>query len=66
MSEVRTEELMISVITRMLQGLSHVAVGAASPIPGSAALLARHLSGGSLRVSLLGRTSNPIFTDGAR
>lgn len=66
MSEVRTEELMIAVITRMLQGLSHVAVGAASPIPGSAALLARHLSGGSLRVSLLGRTSNPTFTDGAR
>lgn len=66
MSEARTEELMIAVIARMLSGLSHVAVGAASPIPGSAALLARELSGGALRVSLLGRTSNPTFTDGAR
>jgi glutaconate CoA-transferase subunit B len=66
MSEVRTEELMIAVIARMLSGLSHVAVGAASPIPGSAALLARELSGGALRVSLLGRTTNPTFTDGAR
>ena len=66
MSGVRTEEVMIAVIARMLSGLSHVAVGAASPIPGSAALLARHLSGGALRVSLLGRTSNPTFTDGAR
>lgn len=66
MNEVRTEELMIATIARMLSGLSHVAVGAASPIPGSAALLARHLTGGALRVSLLGRTSNPTFTDGAR
>ncbi len=66
MSQARTEELMIAVITRMLSGLSHVAVGASSPIPGSAALLARELSGGALRVSLLGRTSNPTFTDGAR
>ncbi len=66
MSQARTEELMIAVIARMLSGLSHVAVGASSPIPGSAALLARELSGGALRVSLLGRTSNPTFTDGAR
>ena len=66
MSDARTEEIMIAVIARMLSGLSHVAVGAASPIPGSAALLARELSGGALRVSLLGRTSNPTFTDGAR
>ncbi len=66
MSQSHTEELMIAVIARMLSGLSHVAVGASSPIPGSAALLARELSGGALRVSLLGRTSNPTFTDGAR
>ena len=44
MSQARTEELMIAVIARMLSGLSHVAVGASSPIPGSAALLARELS----------------------
>lgn len=66
MSGIRTEEVMIATIARMLAGLSHVAVGAASPVPGSAALLARRLSGGGLRVSLLGRVSNPTFTDGAR
>lgn len=66
MTEVRTEELMIATIARMLSGLSHVAVGAASPIPGSAALLARELSDGSMRVSLLGRASHPTFTDGGR
>jgi glutaconate CoA-transferase subunit B len=66
MNPLKSEEIMIAVIARMLSGLSHVAVGAASPIPGSAALLAHHLSGGDLRVSLLGSTSNPTFTDGAR
>ena len=57
---------MIAAIVPMLAGLDHVAVGASSPIPGSAALLARALSGGRLRVSLLGsRRQNP-FTDGGR
>ncbi len=62
----RPEEVMICAIARMLDGLSHVAVGAASPIPGSAALLARALTGGSLRVSLLGQSAVAAFTDGAR
>ena len=66
MSGIRPEEIMIAAIARMLTGLSHVAVGASSPIPGSAALLARELSGGTLRVSMLGRISSPTFTDGAR
>ncbi len=64
MSDARTEEIMIAVIARMLSGLSHVAVGMSSPIPGSAALLARKLSRGALRVSLLGRITDPTFTDG--
>jgi glutaconate CoA-transferase subunit B len=50
----------------MLRGLEHVAVGAASPIPGSAAFLARELSGGALRVSMLGQSAVAAFTDGAR
>ena len=49
-----TPEIMIGAIARMLDGLGHVAVGSSSPIPGSAALLARALSGGRMRVSLLG------------
>lgn len=63
---VSRSEIMIGAITRMLQGLRHVAVGNSSPIPGSAALLARALSGGKLRVSLLGSRKHNAFTDGAR
>jgi glutaconate CoA-transferase subunit B len=50
----------------MLEGLRHVAVGAASPIPAAAALLAQALSGGRLRVSLLGSAEHNFFTDGGR
>lgn len=64
--EYRTEELLITTIAPMLEGLGHVAVGAASPIPGAAALLARHRSGGRLRVSMLASERHTCFTDGAR
>ena len=64
--DVLPEEIMMCAIARMLAGLSHVAVGAASPIPGSAAFLASELSGGALRVSLLGQSRVAAFTDGAR
>ncbi|MDX1432544.1 MAG: CoA-transferase [Gammaproteobacteria bacterium] len=62
----RAEELLITTIADMLDGIGHVAVGAASPIPGAAALLARHRSGGRLRVSLLGSTRHTSWTDGGR
>jgi glutaconate CoA-transferase, subunit B len=61
-----TPEIMIGAIARMLEGLGHVAVGSSSPIPGSAALLARALSGGRMRVSLLGSEEHNPFTDGGR
>lgn len=57
---------MIAAIAGMLEGLDHVAVGAASPIPGAAALLARRLSAGHLRVSILGSEEHTSFTDGSR
>lgn len=57
---------MIEAISRMLEGMRHVAVGAASPIPGSAALLARARSQGRLRVSILGSREESPFTDGGR
>lgn len=60
------QELLIAAIVRMLRGLNHVAVGASSPIPGAAALTARALSGGRLRVSVLGSRKNNFFTDGGR
>ncbi len=59
-------EVMITAIAAMLDGLGHVAVGARSPIPGSAAHLAQARSGGRLRVSILGSRRHSSFTDGAR
>jgi glutaconate CoA-transferase subunit B len=60
------DELLICTIARLLDGLGHVAVGASSPIPGAATLLARARSGGRLRVSLLGSEDHNFFTDGGR
>ena len=58
-------ELLIAAIARLLAGCRHVAVGAASPIPGSGALLARELSGADpMRVSVLGSLKNSFFTSG--
>ena len=64
--QYRTEELLITTIAPMLEGLGHVAVGAASPIPGAAALLMRHRSAGRLRVSMLASEQHTCFTDGGR
>jgi glutaconate CoA-transferase, subunit B len=61
----RPQELLIDVLAGMLAGLRHVAVGAASPIPGAAALLARAREPG-LRVSILGSERHNPFTDGGR
>ena len=58
------EELLISTIADMLDGLGHVAVGASSPVPGGAALLARARSNGGLRVSMLGSEDHNAFTNG--
>lgn len=57
-------ELLASVIAGLLQGCGHVAVGASSPIPGSGALLARELSGGAMRVTVLGSKRHNFFTNG--
>jgi glutaconate CoA-transferase subunit B len=65
-SGFRTEELLITALAGMLQELRHVAVGAASPIPGAAALLARERSNGRLRVSILGSARHNPFTDGGK
>jgi len=62
----RPEELLIDALASMLDGLGHVAVGAASPIPGAAALLARARSGGRMRISVLGSERHNPFTDGGR
>ena len=66
MAEFSHTELLVGAVARMLEGLRHVAVGASSPIQGAAALLARALSGGRMRVSVLGSRTNNFFTDGGR
>jgi len=63
-----SEEFLICVIARLLDDpvVRHVAVGAASPIPGCAALLARELSSGRVRASIIHGNANNPFTDGGR
>jgi glutaconate CoA-transferase subunit B len=65
--QFRHEELLASVIADLIGDVRHVAVGNASPIPATAALLAR--ARGNLRkpyVSLLGSPKHTFFTDGGR
>jgi glutaconate CoA-transferase, subunit B len=62
----RDEELLADVICRLIGDVRHVAVGASSPIPATAALLARERGGGRPYVSLLGSRAHTFFTDGAR
>jgi len=59
------EELLACAIARLIGGARHVAVGAASPIPATAALLLQ-AKGLPVRISFLHkRTGNP-FTEGSR
>jgi glutaconate CoA-transferase subunit B len=63
----RDEELLADVIASLIGDSRHVAVGNASPIPATAALLARERNGGALPyVSLLQSRKYNFFTDGAR
>ncbi|HEX4411937.1 MAG TPA: CoA-transferase [Xanthobacteraceae bacterium] len=62
----RDEELLADTICRLIGDVRHVAVGASSPIPATAALLAREKGHGRPCVSLLGSRQNTFFTDGAR
>ena len=60
----RPEELLASVIAGLIGDVRHVAVGNASPIPATAALLARALGGGRPYVSLLQSRKHNFFTSG--
>src|SRR3982074_3302777 len=63
---LRQEELLADVIAGLIGCARHVAVGAASPIPAAAALLARERGNGRPYVSLLGSRRQTFFTDGGR
>ena len=63
----RPEELLADVIARLIGDVRHVAVGNASPIPATAALLGREQNGnGRPYVSLLQSRKHNFWTDGAR
>ena len=62
---IRDEELLADVIVRLIGDVRHVAVGNASPIPATAALLAREINK-RIYVSLLGSRAHTFFTDGGR
>jgi len=65
--DFRPEELLADVIARLIGDSRHVAVGNASPIPATAALLARERNSGARPyVSLLGSRKHTFWTDGAR
>src|ERR1700693_4852118 len=64
--KVRDEELLAAVITRVIGDVRHIAVGNASPIPATAALLARERGHGMPYVSLLQSRKHNFFTDGGR
>jgi len=64
--DFRDEELLADVIARLIGDVRHVAVGNASPIPATAALLARERGHGRPYVSLLQSRKHNFWTDGAR
>ena len=69
MSEIFQSEIIISEISNLLKNDKHVAIGAASPIPGSAALLAqeeRKNTNSKLQVTILHSQKFNNFTDGSR
>ena len=53
---------LVCTLARLLEHRRHVAVGANSPIPGTAALLAKELSGGITRVEILGSRKHSTFS----
>ena len=59
------QELLASVIARLLGDAGHVAVGAASPVPATACTLLR-LKSGRPRLSLLQKRAGNPFTEGSR
>ncbi|CAA9342510.1 MAG: Acyl CoA:acetate/3-ketoacid CoA transferase, beta subunit, partial [uncultured Microvirga sp.] len=69
MIPVTARETLIVTVARLLEGVGHVAVGAASPIPAAGAMLLRarrerdHAP--PLRVSILGSVRDNSFTNGS-
>jgi glutaconate CoA-transferase subunit B len=58
------EEFLICLLARMTDGARSVAVGAGSPVPAAAALLAQALSDGRTTAMILGSSRHGPFNDG--
>lgn len=61
---ISAQEVQASAIADLITGARNVAVGMLSPVPGAGALLAAHLSGGRMRVTILGSREHNRFTNG--
>ena len=61
---VKVEELLAATVADLIGDVRHVAVGNASPIPATAALLVRARGNGKLYVSLLQSRKHNFFTGG--
>ncbi len=66
MSLVDEKKALICFIAKLLKNTNHVAVGASSPIPGAAALLAKTAWGTPRHVNILGSVNNNFFTNGGQ
>src|SRR5665213_1121867 len=68
--DFRDEELLAATVADLIGDVRHIAVGNASPIPATAALLAKargnELNLGRPYVSLLGSQKHTFWTDGGR
>ncbi len=62
--ECRPEEYLISILADAIGTVRHVAVGAASPIPAGAALLAQSEASARMHVTILHSRRHNRFTDG--
>jgi glutaconate CoA-transferase subunit B len=62
----RIEELLIDASAGLIGDARHAAIGASSPIPAAAALLAHERGNGRPYVSLLGSRRQTFFSDGGR
>ena len=66
MAPYAKEELLACAIARLIGDASHVAVGAASPIPATGAFFAKAFYNPKLRISLLHKRSGNPFSEGSR
>ena len=66
MTDASLKKDLICFVANLLKDCNHVAVGASSPIPGAAALLAKAAWGSPRFLNILGSVENNFFTNGSQ